>query len=92
MESFFEEKRESGFSVAFKIMEALSTDKCRCGHWKADHEVRNNVSKNFKSICWACAEKLSSFSKSINLDSYHYFKFGNLEYLQKLYEQKQKVK
>lgn len=72
-------------------MKYLSTYKCKCDHFNADHEVRSNVFGKFKTICWECAAILPN-DKGVNLDSYHNFKFGNLEYLQKLYEEKHRIK
>lgn len=73
-------------------MKYLNTDKCGCGHYKADHDVRLDVfEKAIQAICWDCAANSLS-TEGLNLDCYHNFKLENLEYLQRLYEDKQKVK
>lgn len=67
-------------------------EQCRiCGHLGVDHEVRGytSTSPKLNAICLAC---MALYPDIPNLDAYHKFKFGNLEYFQKLYEKKQKVK
>jgi len=90
LESLSEKKNEGRFSIALEIME---NDICRCGHYRDDHDNRKTVSENRKFICWMCASKLPFDDNNYtNLDSYHEFRFGTLEYLQRLYESKQRLK
>jgi hypothetical protein len=71
-------------------MKYKSTDICKCGHYNADHENRNSIFGNLREICWGCA---AMASKSLLLeDSYHSFKLNNLDYLQRLYNEKHKIK
>lgn len=66
---------------------------CRiCGHLGIDHEYRNFVSFSLEDICWECASNGPFQDEIINVYCYHKFKFGNLDYLQKLYAEKQKLK